>query len=61
MSDLLAGLGFLFVIDGLLWAVAPDWALRKYLEFAELPHAVRQISALVMVAAGVGLVWIARG
>lgn len=61
MSDLLAGLGFLLVIDGLLWAVAPDWTLRKYLEFAEFPASVRQISALFMVAIGVGLVWIARG
>lgn len=61
MSDLLAGLGFLLVIDGLLWAIAPGWTRRLYLDFAELPQSVIQLSAVVMVAVGVGIVWFARG
>jgi uncharacterized protein len=61
MNDLLAGLGFVLVIEGLLWALAPGMARRMLVELAEVPTARLQAVALGVVAAGVFVVWLARG
>jgi uncharacterized protein YjeT (DUF2065 family) len=61
MSDLLAGLGVAFVLEGLLWAVAPDLARRLVAEIASLANNRLQAGAVAAVAFGVHLVWLGRG
>jgi uncharacterized protein YjeT (DUF2065 family) len=61
MNDLLAGLGVALVIEGLFWALAPDAARRMLAQLAGVANSRLQPAALVAVAAGVGLVWLARG
>ena len=61
MIDLVAGLGIALVLEGLLWALAPDAARRMVGQLAGVANNRLQALALVVVAAGVGLVWLARG
>lgn len=61
MSDLVVGLGVALVLEGLLWALAPDAARRMAAEMARLPTGRVQLAALFAVALGVFLVWLARG
>lgn len=61
MSDLIAGFGVALVLEGLLWALFPDAARRMAAQLAGVANSQLQVAALVAVAAGVGLVWLARG
>jgi len=61
MSDLLAGLGIALVLEGLLWALAPDTARRAVTEIARRGNGPIQACALAAVASGVFLVWLVRG
>ena len=59
-SDLLLGLGFVAVVEGLALAVAPD-RLRSALEALErIGGDRRRLLGLCAVAAGVALIWLAR-
>jgi len=61
MSDLVAGLGVALVLEGLLWALAPDLARRILAQIAGLANSRIQMAAVVAVAFGVLLVWLVRG
>ncbi len=61
MNDLLAGLGIALVLEGLLWAAAPQTARRAVEEIATFPTARIQLCAVAAVALGVFVVWVARG
>jgi len=61
MNDLLAGLGIALVLEGLLWATAPQMARRVLEEIATLSTGRIQLGALGAVAVGVFVVWLARG
>ncbi len=61
MSDLVAGLGIAMALEGLLWALAPNTARRVVQDLSGLKNSQLQPAALVAVAAGVALVWLARG
>ncbi len=61
MSDLVAGLGVALVLEGLLWALAPDAARRMASQLSGVANGRLQMVALAVVAAGVGFVWLARG
>ncbi len=61
MNDLLAGLGVALVLEGLLWAAAPQMARRAVEEIATFSTGRIQLCAVAAVAAGVFVVWIARG
>ncbi len=61
MSELLAGLGIALVLEGMMWALAPDSARRMLAQIAELPNGQVQGVALIAVALGVGLFWLAKG
>ncbi|HXE00768.1 MAG TPA: DUF2065 domain-containing protein [Hyphomicrobium sp.] len=61
MSDLVAGLGVALVLEGLLWALAPDLARRIVAQIAGLANSRIQMAAVVAVAFGVLLVWLVRG
>ncbi|MBA2126589.1 DUF2065 domain-containing protein [Hyphomicrobium methylovorum] len=61
MTDLIAGLGIALVLEGLLWALAPNLARRVVAEIATRGNGGIQATALGAVALGVFLVWLARG
>ena len=61
MGALLLGLGLVFVIEGLVLALAPT-RLEDILEaIRSISPETRRMIGLVAVAFGVALVWIARG
>jgi uncharacterized protein YjeT (DUF2065 family) len=61
MTDLLAAVGLVLVIEGLLWAAAPHLALRLALSAAYLPETTLRLMGATAVAAGVIVVALARG
>ena len=61
MDDLAVAIGLVLVIEGLLWALAPRMG-RKLLEAAsETPESALRLAGTLAVAAGVLIVWMARG
>jgi len=61
MSDLVAGLAIAVVLEGMLWALFPDFARRMTQDLAGLPARQLSMFAWVMIAAGVILFALARG
>jgi uncharacterized protein YjeT (DUF2065 family) len=61
MNDILAGLGVALVLEGLLWAAAPQFARRTVEEIANFSTGRIQVCAVAAVAVGVFVVWLARG
>ena len=61
MNDLLVGAGLVLVIEGLLWAAAPQLGIRLLAAAAQLPEAVLRTAGAAAMAAGVIVVWLARG
>ena len=61
MNDILAGFGVAIVFEGLLWALAPNLGRRMAHDLAGLPERQLAVFAWGMIAAGVFLVWLARG
>lgn len=61
MSDLAVALGLVLVIEGLLWAAAPEFAVRLLHAAAEASPQAMRIAGASAVAAGVLIVWLVRG
>ncbi len=61
MTDLIAGLGIAIVLEGMLWALAPDFARRIVREMDRLEGKQLQAAAWGLVAFGLFLVWLTRG
>jgi uncharacterized protein YjeT (DUF2065 family) len=61
MSDLLVAVGLVMVIEGLLWAVAPQLGLRLLTAAQQMPDQALRTAGAAAVAAGVVLVWLVRG
>jgi len=61
MRDLLVGLGLVLVIEGLLWAAAPQLGLRLLAAAAQLPERALRTAGAAAVTAGVIVVWLVRG
>jgi len=61
MSDLAVALGLVLVIEGLLWAAAPDFAVRVLTAAAEASPQALRTAGVTAVAAGVFIVWLVRG
>lgn len=61
MNDLLVGLGVAMVLEGALWALAPDVGRRMIRELANLPPRQLTTFAWAMVVSGMFLVWLIRG
>lgn len=61
MTDLVAGIGIALVIEGLLWALAPNTGKRMVADMSRLPEGQLSAVAWMVVAAGCLLVWLARG
>jgi uncharacterized protein YjeT (DUF2065 family) len=61
MSTLVVAFGLVLVIEGTLWALAPGVG-RRFLEAtADMPESNLRLAGTVAVAAGVLIIWIARG
>jgi uncharacterized protein YjeT (DUF2065 family) len=61
VSDLAVALGLVFVIEGLLWALAPRLG-RQLLEAAyTFPEASLRFAGAASVSFGVLVVWLVRG
>jgi hypothetical protein len=60
MSDFLAALGLVFVIEGLIFAAFPVQAKRAMLSVLETPEASLRVIGLGAALIGVIVVWLAR-
>ncbi len=61
MSDLIVGIGLVFVIEGLLYAAFPN-AMRKMVEdITKLPDSNLRTVGLFALVIGVAIVWAVRG
>ena len=61
MSDFLAAIGLVLVVEGLVYGGFPGLAKRLATEVLGTPENVLRILGLVSIAAGVGIVWLVRG
>jgi uncharacterized protein YjeT (DUF2065 family) len=61
MTDFLVGIGLVFVIEGLLWALAPRFGLRLLEIAATTGEQSLRIGGAAAVALGVFLIWLIRG
>ena len=58
--DFLVGIGMLFVIEGLLFAAAPEWVRKAMKSALEMPDNMLRIVGLVTAVAGLILIWFLR-
>ena len=61
MTDFLAAIGLVLVVEGLVYGGFPGLAKRLAAEVLATPVNVLRIAVLVAIAAGVGIVWLVRG
>jgi uncharacterized protein YjeT (DUF2065 family) len=61
MTDFLAAIGLVLVIEGLVYGGFPHLAKRLATEVLSTPEQALRIAGLVAIAAGVGLLWLVRG
>lgn len=61
MSDFLAALGLVFVIEGLIFAALPGPAKRAMMSVVESPEAQLRLVGIGSAIAGLILVWLVRG
>jgi uncharacterized protein YjeT (DUF2065 family) len=61
MSELAVGLGLVLVVEGLVYGGFPGLAKRLASEVLDTPETVLRTAGLVALAAGVAVVWLARG
>ena len=58
--DFLVGIGMLFVIEGLLFAAAPEWVRKAMKSALEMPDNMLRIVGLVTAVVGLILIWFFR-
>ena len=61
MTDLATALALVLVLEGLLWALAPDGMKRAAALALGMANSELRIGGVVAVAVGVLLVWLLRG
>jgi uncharacterized protein YjeT (DUF2065 family) len=61
MSDFLAALGLVFVIEGLVFAAFPAQAKRAMLSVLETPETTLRVIGLASALIGLVVVWLVRG
>ncbi len=61
MTDLVVAVGLVLVIEGLLWALAPQLAMALLARAATAPERTLRRAGWTAVGAGVVLVWLVRG
>ena len=61
MSDFLAAVGLVFVLEGLIFAAFPLAAKRAMTSMMETSETVLRVVGLVSAVVGVGVIWLVRG
>ena len=61
MSDFLAAIGLLFVIEGILLAAFPGGAKRTMAIVLDMPDGPLRLAGIVSALVGVVIVWLVRG
>ena len=61
MSDILTGLAFFLIIEGLVYALAPRFLVEMARLLPSIPEQQLRYAGLAAMVAGVGLVWLIRG
>ncbi|HME28359.1 MAG TPA: DUF2065 domain-containing protein [Pseudolabrys sp.] len=61
MSDFLAALGLVFVIEGVIFAAFPDAAKRAMASVLETPDISVRLIGIGSALVGLIIVWLARG
>ncbi len=61
MSDFLAALGLVLVIEGALYALFPNVVQTYLVRVMELPPAALQKAGIGACIVGLGIVWLVRG
>ena len=61
MSDFIAALGLVLVIEGLVWAAFPRGGTAMLQVAASTSERSLRLGGLVAMALGVGVVWLVRG
>ncbi|WP_419911064.1 DUF2065 domain-containing protein [Hoeflea sp.] len=61
MSDLVVAIGLFFVIEGLIYALAPSFVRRMAEELPMIPDRLLRMFGLAAVGLGVFFVWMIRG
>jgi len=61
VRDFVVAVGLVLVFEGLVYGGFPNLARRLASEVLAMPEAVLRAAGLAAIAAGVALVWLARG
>ncbi|WP_106753050.1 DUF2065 domain-containing protein [Pannonibacter carbonis] len=61
MTDLVVALGLVLVLEGILYALAPENMKTMMRKVLEAPDQTLRLAGLVAAGAGVLLVWFVRG
>jgi uncharacterized protein len=61
MSDFLAALGLVFIIEGLIFAAFPEAAKRAMTSVLETPDVSVRLIGIGSAVVGLLIVWLARG
>jgi hypothetical protein len=61
MSDFLAALGLVFVIEGLVFAAFPEAAKRAMTSVLQTPDVSMRLIGIGSAIVGLALVWLVRG
>lgn len=60
MNDFWVALGLVLVLEGVMYAVAPDGMKRMIVQMLTIPSSSLRMAGLVAMAAGVGVIWLVR-
>jgi len=61
VSDFLAALGLVLVLEGLLYGGLPGLVKRMAADIIHIPESVMRVVGLSVMALGVFIVWLVRG
>lgn len=61
MNDLIVAVGLVLVIEGLIWALAPDQGRRMAALLAAMADGALRRAGWTAVAVGAAIVWLIRG
>ena len=61
MNDLIVAVGLVLVLEGLIWALAPDQGRRLVALVSAMPDGALRRAGWTAVAGGAFLVWLMRG
>jgi len=61
MQDLLTGLAFFLIIEGLVYALAPRFLIEMAKLLPSVPERQLRVFGLGAIVLGVGCVWLLRG